>query len=148
MANMHTTAKTQTPKSKVTQYKQQGNVAFQLCVKSQNQGLQLDMKELMTYLLTVVPFSLATADGYLVKTDKAKAFQYLTKDCPDAEVPPVTETLTVYDGNACFYYLKDIQENFRQISTKVFDMIGRKGDVVFSTDQYIPESVKSMERCQ
>jgi len=46
------------------------------------------------------------------------------------------------------YYLKNIQENYRQISTKVFDMIGRKGDVVSSTDQYIPESVKSMERCQ
>ena len=146
LANMNKTAKTQTAKSKVAQYKQQGNVAFQLFVKSQNQGLQLDLKELMGYPLTVVPFSLATADGYLAKTDKAKAFHHLTKDYPDADVPPVTETLTVYDGNACFYYLKDIPGDFRQIGSKVFDMIGKAGDVIFSTDQYLPESVKSMER--
>ena len=87
----------------------------------------------MTYPLTVVPFSIAAADGYLAKTDKAKAFQHLTKDCRDADVQPVTDTLTVYDGNACFYYLHDIPEDFRQISCKVFDMIGRTGDVVFST---------------
>ncbi len=94
----------------------------------------------------VIPFSLATSDGYLAKTDKAKAFQHLTKDCLDADIPPVAETLTVHDGNACFYYLKGIPGDFRQISSKVFDIFGKTGDVVFSTDQYIPGSMKSMER--
>jgi len=41
LANMNKTAKSQTTKSKVTQYKQQGNVVFQLFVKSQNEGCSL-----------------------------------------------------------------------------------------------------------
>ena len=130
------------------QFKQQGNVAFHLLVKSQNQGLQLDLKELMTYPLSPVPYSLATADGCLAKTNKAKGFNFITKDCPDAALPPSNETLTVYDGNACFYYLKDLPTNFSQICSKVFDIMGKTGDVVFSTDQYYPDSIKSMERHQ
>ena len=85
----------------------------------------------MAYPLTVVPFSLATADGYLAKTDKSKAFQHLTKDCPDANVPPVAEMLTVYNGNACFYCMKDIPADFSQIYIKVFDLIGKTGDVIY-----------------
>ena len=91
--------------------------------------LQLDPKELMTYPLTPVPYSLATADGYIAKTDKAKAFQLLTKDCTDMNVSQAKVTLTVYDGNATFYYMKDIPANFSQICSKVFDTIG-KTDVV------------------
>lgn len=143
---MNKSSKTKTSKNKVTQFKHQGNVAFQLLIKSQNQGLQLDLKELMTYPLTPVPYSLATGDGYIAKTDKAKAFQLLTKDCTDMNVSQAKVTLTVYDGNATFYYMKDIPANFSQICSKVFDTIGKTGDVVFSTDQYLPGSVKSMER--
>ena len=100
----------------------------------------------MTYPLTPVPYSLATGDGYIAKTDKAKAFQLLTKDCTDMNVSQAKVTLTVYDGNATFYYIKDIPANFSQICSKVFDTIGKTGDVVFSTDQYLHGSVKSMER--
>lgn len=146
MSDMNRVAKVTTSKNRVMQFKQQGNVAFHLLVKSQNQGLQLDLKELMTYPLSPVPYSLATADGCLAKTNKAKGFNFITKDCPDAALPPSNETLTVYDGNACFYYLKDLPTNFSQICSKVFDIMGKTGDVVFSTDQYYPDSIKSMER--
>lgn len=139
-------SKTTAVKNKVTQFKQQANVAFQLLIKSQKTGLQLDLRELMTYQLTPVPYSLATADGYLAKTDKAKAVQHLTKDYTDADIPQTSQTLTVYDGNATFYYLSDIPDNFAQISSKIFNIIGKSGDVVFSTDQYLAGSVKSMER--
>ena len=87
LGNMNKQMKVTTASNKVIQYKQQGNIAFQLFVKSQSQGLQLDLKELMTYPLTPVPFSIGTADGFLAKTDKSKSFQYLTKDCEDAPVP-------------------------------------------------------------
>ncbi|KAI3387887.1 hypothetical protein SNEBB_005570, partial [Seison nebaliae] len=72
--------------------------------------------------------------------------QHLANDCSDANVPLVAETLTVYDGNAYFYCMKDIPADFRQIGFKVFDMIGKTGNVVLSTDQYLPGSIKSMER--
>ncbi len=52
-------------KNKVFQFKEQGTIAFKfLLFKSQNEGVQLDMKELMSYPLTTVPFSLATGNIY------------------------------------------------------------------------------------
>lgn len=146
LSDMNKVTKVTTSKNKVMQFKQQGNVAFHLLVRSQNQGLQLDLKELMTFPLTPVPYSLATPDGYFAKTDKSKGFQFLTKECANANVPSVNETLTVLDGNACFHYLKEVPSNFSQICAKIFTMLGNNGDVVFSTDQYFPDSVKSMER--
>ena len=77
----------------------------------------------MGYPLTLVPYSITTADGFLPKQDKAKAFQFLTKDCIDADVPLLNETLTVDDGNACLYHMKVIPHSFRQICLKVFDVI-------------------------
>lgn len=74
--------------NKLTEYKHQGNVAFQLLVKSQEGDLNMDLKELMTYQLTPVPYSLGTADSYLAKTDKSAAFHYLTKTVEDAVPPP------------------------------------------------------------
>ena len=119
---------------------------WQLFVKLQSQGLQLDLKELMTYPLTPVPFSIGTADGFLAKTDKSKSFQYVTKECEDAPIPAPESTLVVYDGNAYFYYLKELPGNFSKICDKIFGMLSASSDAVFSTDMYSPNSVKSMER--
>ena len=146
LGNMNKQMKVTTASNKVIQYKQQGNIAFQLFVKSQSQGLQFDLKELMTYPLTPVPFSIGTPDGFLAKTDKSKSFQYLTKDCEDAPVPAPESTLVVYDENAYFYYLKEIPANFSKICDKIFGMMSTTADAVFSTDMYSPNSVKSMER--
>ena len=58
---------------------------------------------------------------------------------------PVDNTLVIEDGNAFFYYLSDVPETFGQIADKIFDMSGNPS-VIFSTDMYMPNSVKSMER--
>ena len=97
------------------------------------------------YRLTPVPYSLATADGYLAKTNKAKAFCYLTKDCDDAGIPPSGDTLTIQDGNATFYQMRKSPANFTQIDSIIFDIIGKTDDAVISTDQYLPGSVQFME---
>ena len=47
---------------------------------------------------------------------------------------------SIYDANACFYCLNEIPGNIGQICSKVFDIMGMSGDVVFSTDQYLPHS--------
>jgi len=147
LADMNKQTKVTTTKNKVVvQFQQQGNVAFQLFMKSQEQGIQLDLRELLTYPLTPVPYSIGTADGFMAKTDKSKSFAHLTKGQEDAAQPPTNETLVIIDGNACFYYLKEIPGNFSQICDKVFNIMPRSGDVVFSTDSYVPNSVKAMER--
>lgn len=62
--------------NKVTKYKHQGNVAFQLLVKTQTSGLDMDLKNNMTYQLIPVPSSYGTADGFMAKNDKSTAFHY------------------------------------------------------------------------
>ena len=57
-------------------------------VETDSAIMQVDLKELMTFTLTPVPHSIGTADGFLAKTDKSKRFQYLTKYCADADMPP------------------------------------------------------------
>ena len=135
-----------TSKKKLLQYKQQDNIAFQLFVKCHNTlNSTIDLKALLKYPLTPVPYSLATADGFFAKTNKAKAFHYIAKDVADGTPPPQSETLTLHDGNAVFYCMKEVPGNFREISLKLFDMMG-KGDVIFSTDSYHPGSIKTVER--
>ena len=103
---MNKSAKLKTSRNKGIEYKQQGNIALQLLVKSQNQQSPLDLKELMTYPLTPVPYCIGTSHGFLAKTDKSNGFHFLTTDVADALEPPNNDTLLVEDGNACFYYLK------------------------------------------
>jgi hypothetical protein len=52
----------------------------------------------------------------------------------------------IEDGNAAFYYLKDLPPNIRDICARLFDMVVRKSDIIFSTNMYLENSIKSMER--
>ena len=75
-------------------------------------------------------------------TDKLKNFQEAIKDTSDAQEPSTNETLTIYEGKAFFYMLRDISATFELIYKKVFDMMPKEGDAVFSTDSYNPNSIK------
>ena len=94
-----------------------------------------------------VPSAIATEDGFLLKTNKAKGFEFLTKGIDGADIPPGGDTLNIEDGNATFYSMKEVPATFRQISEKMFDVsTARKSSVLFSTDMYQENSVKSLER--
>ena len=146
LSDMNKTVKVKTSQNKVVEYRQQGNIAFQLLVWSQNQDQRMDLRELMTFPLTPVPYCIGTADGFLAKTDKSKGFHHLTKDLEDATVSTESKTLIIEDGNATFYYMKEVPSNFNHISCKVFDMMSKNCDVIFSTDMYKADSVKATER--
>jgi hypothetical protein len=62
--------------NKIIEYRQQSNIAFQLLVRSQCDDLGIDLKELLAYPLTLVPYSIATSDGFLNKTDKSKGYHF------------------------------------------------------------------------
>ena len=134
--------------NKVVQFKQQGNIAFALLVKSQSMGLKLDLQQLMEYPLTPVPYSISTADGALAKTDKSKSMQYMLKDVDNATPPEAQDTFVIHDGNAFFYYMKDLPPNFGKIGTSVFEMMPAKSCGVFSTDSYHKNSIKTLERAR
>ena len=128
-------------------YRQQSNIAFQLLVRAQYQPEKIELKELMKYPLMPVPSAIGTADGYLLKTTKAKGFEFLTKGIEDADIPPDGDTLNIEDGNTTFYSMKEVPATFRQISEKIFDVsTAWKSSVLFSTDMYQENSVKSVER--
>ena len=145
--DMSKTAVVKTSNNKTLQYKQQGNVAFQLLVRSQTQLEKLDLRELLRYPLMPVPSSIGTPDGFLLKTNKAKGFEYLTMETADADQPPDEMTLNIEDGNAVVYFMKDVPRTFKQITETIFDIsTSKKTNVVFSTDMYKEKSVKSLER--
>ena len=145
-ADKNKTAKVLKSKNKVIEYKQKGNIAFKLLVQSQMQEERLSMKELMAYPLTPIPYSIGTADGRLLKTDKSKGFHFLTKDVEQEKRDPDALTLIISDGNATFYCLKDLPDNFKQNSLKLLEMLDKRSDAVFSTDTYLSNSIKFMER--
>ena len=145
-ADKNKTVKVLTSKNKVIEYKQQGNITLKLLVQSQMQEERLSMKELMAYPLTPIPYSIGTADGRLLKTDKSKEFHFLTKDVEQETRPPNALTFIVSDGNATFYCLKGLPNNFKQISLRLLEMLDKRSDAVFSTNAYLSNSIKSMER--
>ena len=103
------------------------------------------MAKLMKYCLTPIPYSLGTADGFFVKTDKSKSLAHLTKDVEDQPLLPANGMLTMEDGNASFYYLKELPDTFRQICLELYSMTAH-GDVIVSTGMYADDSVKSLEK--
>ena len=135
-----------TTKNKQVEYKQQSNVAFQLLVQAQMVDEKVDLVELVSYPLTPVPCSLGTSDGMLLKTEKAKGMNHLTDGHHPPHIPSAETTLVVEDGNALFHCLKDLPKNFKGICEKILDMVSSKSQVIFSTDMYKENSIKSMER--
>ena len=55
----------------VIHFKQQGDVAFKIIFKSQNQYLNLDLRVFVANRLTRVLFSIGCTDRYLAKADKS-----------------------------------------------------------------------------
>ena len=147
MEDMGKNVKVKTANNKIVEYRQQGNVAMQLLVRSQSPELQINLADLLKFPLTPVPFSIGTADGCFAKTDKSKGLKYLLEKTDSVNVAPQDSTvLLIEDGNALFHSIKEIPGNFRQISEKLFNMTSNKVDVIFSTDMYKEDSVKAMER--
>ena len=146
MTDTKKTIKVKTSQRKIIEYKQQGDIAFHLMVKAQSSGNKLDMREIMKYPLTPVPYSLGTSDGFFAKTDKSKGVHYLLKDVENSQIPVDSRTLQIEDGNAIFYFLKQIPSNFKEIGIMVFNALPSKSDLIFSIDMYNTNSVKSSER--
>ena len=129
------------------QYRQDGSFVFNLLVQLEKMGTdKIDLKDFMSYPLTPVPYCIGTLDGFLAKTNKAKCFQWLTNKVGSSKSPNNDDTLVIEDGNAYFHCLSDIPDNFGMIAEKIFHMISSYNSVVFSTDMYRTDSVKSMER--
>ena len=144
MASNTKSVKIKLSQNKVIELKHQGNIAFQLLVMSQNTSLPLN--EVMAYQLTPIPYSLGTPDGFLNKNNKALGLKTLTNDMDDSMQPPQDKTLMIVDGNALYHSLVEVPDTLKGVCEKIFSLIPGSSDVIFSTDMYEPESIKSSER--
>ena len=63
---------------------------------------------------------------------QANSVSFLTKETVDVPVPN-ENLLTTEDGNALFYYLKEIRDNFKQIAGKLYNNTIKRGNVLVST---------------
>ena len=98
-----------------------------------------------THLRTPVLDSIGASGSLLAKTDKSKVFHHLVEDVDDSTPPPSDETVIVKDGNAVSYDMRELPENFREMSLNIFNAASSWSDVIFRTDVYNTDSVKSRE---
>ena len=59
---------------------------------------------------------------------------------------PNAGVLTIEDGYALFYYLKEIPDTFKQICAKLYNETKKYDDSVVSTDMYSTTSVKALNK--
>ena len=143
MADMNKSVSVKTSDNKLVEYKNQGNIMAKLLVKAL-EGEQLDLDQIMKFCLTPIPYCLATADGYLAKNEKSKSLACFTKEVGNKKMP-TDKSLTVEDGNAIFYIMKQIPDTFQTICKKLYETVST-GDVIVSTDIHCYDSIKTMER--
>lgn len=138
----HATVKSKEKKAK--QIKAERNILGQVALLATQYNL--DMEKVMKYPLGPVPWSLATADGAPVRTDKAKLLHALETEHVLAKRPELDSMNCVIDGNAMLQAQVGLPSTFGELAENVFDQLPRVSRTDFVTDTYRPRSIKHCER--
>ena len=112
------------------------------------QSRSLDMRSVLYYELGPVPWSLATPDGGLVKTDKSCLLHFLESGTqPVEDVPPMAAL--ILDGMAVLQTTRPTGDTFSPLADQVFRYATQgliSGGRVDFVDRYLPLSIKLSER--
>ena len=130
--------------NKMLQLKAERNIFGQLVVLAAQNDIDLELT--LSFPLGPVPWSLATADGMPVKTEKAKLLHSLESSTESTTTRPNKDTVHVIDGNAMLQSMVSIPDTFEQFAFKLFKQLPRSERIDFITDTYLPQSIKSCER--
>ena len=130
--------------NKLVQIKAERNVFGQLILLSVSNNI--DLRLTLTYPLGPVPWSMATPDGFPMKTDKSKLLHLLEASVEPSEMPPLNTAVYVVDGNALLQSMVSIPDNFEALAENVFAKLPKTSRVDFVTDSYHRGSIKSVER--
>ena len=120
------------------------NVFAQLVLLALKNDTDLEMT--MSYQLGKVPWTLATADGSPVKSDKAKLLHDLKGTAEASEKPVQEETFYIYDGNTLLQAMTAIPDTFEKVAERAFTLLPKTQRVDFATDSYYEHSIKVSER--
>ena len=136
--------KVTTVKQKTLTIKAERNLLGKLLVLGQSHDLCLD--KIFTYPLAAIPWSLATADGCLCKTNKAQLLHVIEKDVMTETAEVVPSHTIVVDGNALFHAVVKLPRTFGEFARTVFNHLPKSVPVHFVTDSYHTQSIKEGER--
>ena len=114
-ADMAVTKKIPTSKQKTVTVRAERNLLGQLLILSQSHNISFE--KLFKYSLSPIPWSLATADGTLAKTQKAQLMHILESECQQ-EVPIIDfeKSVFVIDGNALIRAITNLPKTFGELS--------------------------------
>ena len=82
----------------------------------------MDMHEVLSHSLGPVPWSLATTDGNLAKTQKSKLAEDLEKEVPPLDKDPES-VVWVFDAMAVVQAIVQIPDTFGELSEHLFSTI-------------------------
>ena len=125
------------------------NLLVQLLMLSQRNAISLP--KLFKHSLSPIPWSIATADGCLAKTNKARFMHSLEKQVgteATKDVQPLlpTDYVGIVDGNALIRLMTALPETFGEFAKMLFCALPKCGVVHFVTDTYHNDSIKGVER--
>ena len=114
------------------------------------QSRKVDLRELLTFELGPLPWSLASLDGMLAKTNKATLSKLLENEVKCLESLPNPTTAYIIDAMALLQSLVRIPERFASLAEmlmkRVIAVAGRAVRIDFVADQYPDVSIKNTER--
>ena len=111
------------------------------------QSCQLDMKEVLSYPLGHIPWSLATDNGYIRMTSKSVLERELIKGIHLTEDIPAPSAC-IQDGMAIVHIIHGDKKTFDELAETIFALVLSEGfhskriDVVF--DDYRDISIKTL----
>ena len=123
------------------------NLFARLLVIGQNR--QIDLRELLSFELGPVPWSLASCDGSLAKTTKSSLIELLEDDVEPLQQLP-NASVFIIDAMALLQGLTSIPERFSALAMMTLNTILRQSGqctrIDFVADQYPTVSIKNAER--
>lgn len=150
-STMEKKSKVKTSKGKIIELKNDLNFISRLLAVGKTRDI--DMKEVFTYSLGQFPSPIATIDGHLVKTPKAKLMHILESRVEDASVEQVPcDNALMLDGMALIQTTKNIPQNFGSLVEIILKRIlalassSKSTRVDFVCDTYPDISIKNIER--
>lgn len=143
-ASMAVKKELKSSEKKTIQVKAERNLLGRLVILSQDNDISL--RKMFEYPLSPIPWSIATADGGMVKTSKSLLMHELeTKAIPYA-CPPADKCIYIMDGNALIQSCINIPDTFGELALQIFNSLPKAPEIHFVTDCYKPHSIKSFER--
>ena len=112
-----------------------------------SQTNDISLKKVFNFSLSPVPWSLATGDGCLAKTNKAVLMHLLEKDATASSTDDIAgDVVSIVDGNALIRCFTCVPATFGELAHQLFLSLPKSRTVHFVTDWYVSNSIKDAER--